>query len=172
MTRNVSHVMTAGRLEAPQRPFVGGGIRPLTSDEWRKWVDLEIAANASEDVRWTRSYVEGRAREERKLVAAGLGYRWGVFVDGHLAASAGLYDVGGGVFRFQSVGTHPRRRKQGIASTLLHRMAERAVALQGAQQLVVIADPEGPAYGLYRSLGLEAVEQTVELDQNLPGEIA
>lgn len=51
-------------------------------------------------------------------------------------------------------------------------MAERAVALQGAQHLVMIADPDGPAYGVYRRLGLETVEQTVELDQNLPGQIA
>lgn len=171
MDKDVSHVMTAERLVAPERPFAAGGIRPLTSDEWSKWVDLDLAVYGVEDHRYTRDYVEARARQEQRLVAAGLGYRWGVFVDGRLAASAGLFHVGEGIYRFQSVVTHPRRRKQGIASTLIHRMGEWAHA-RGARQLVMVADPEGPAYGCYSRLGLSTVEVAVELDQSLPGEIA
>ncbi|MFC6152978.1 GNAT family N-acetyltransferase [Nocardioides yefusunii] len=170
MDKDVSHVMTAARLVAPERRFVGGGIRPITSDEWKKWVDLELSVYA-DDARYTRTYVEGRARQEQRLVEAGRGYRWGVFVDGRLAASAGLYDVGDGVFRFQSVATHGRRRKQGIASTLIHRMGEWAAA-RGARQLVMVADPEGPAFGCYSRLGLETVEVAVELHQALEGAIA
>lgn len=172
MDADVSHVMVAERLAAPQRPFVGGGIRPLTSDEWEKWVDLEMAVWGADDRRYTRAYVQGRARQEQRLVAAGLGHRWGVFVDGRLAASAGLYDTGDGVFRFQSVATHPRRRRQGIGSTMLHRMAERAVREQGARRLVMVADPGGPAYGVYSRLGLKTVETVTELHQSLPGQIA
>ncbi|QCX26401.1 GNAT family N-acetyltransferase [Nocardioides jishulii] len=172
MDKDVSHVMTAERLLAPERPFAGGGIRPLTPDEWDKWVDLDLSVYAAEDRRYHRAYVEGRARQEQRLVAAGLGHRWGVFVDGRLAASAGLYDTGDGVFRFQSIATHPRRRGLGIATTLVHRMAERAVEEQGARQLVIVADPEGPAYGIYRRLGFETAEVAVELHQSLPGEIA
>ncbi|GGD07851.1 GNAT family N-acetyltransferase [Nocardioides daphniae] len=171
MTKDVSHVMTAERLVAPERPFTGGGIRPLTPDEWHMWVDLDLAVFAPDDRNNQRPFVEGKARQEQRLVAAGLGERWGVFVDGRLAASAGLYDTGDGVFRFQSVATHPRRQGQGIASTLLHRMAERAVA-RGARQLVMVADPTGPAISLYRRLGLETTEVAIELYQSLPGQIA
>lgn len=171
MDKDVSHVMTAERLVAPERPFTGGGIRPITSDEWGKWVDLDLAVYGTQDRRYTRTYAEGRARQEQRLVEAGLGYRWGVFVDGRLAATAGLYAVGDGVYRFQSVMTHPRRRKQGIASTLIHRMGEWAHA-QGARQLVMVADPEGPAYGCYSRLGLVTAEVAVELHQTLEGEIA
>lgn len=171
MDKDVSHVMTAERLVAPERPFVGGGIRPLTPDEWVKWVDLDLAVYASDDRRYTREYVEARARQEQRLVAAGLGYRWGVFVDGRLAASAGLFHVGDGVYRFQAVMTHPRRRRQGIASTLIHRMGEWAHA-RGARQLVMVADPDGPAFGTYARLGLVTTEKVTELHQSLPGEIA
>jgi GNAT superfamily N-acetyltransferase len=171
MDKDVSHVMTAERLVAPERRFAGGGVRPITSDEWGKWIDLELAVYGGDDRRYTRAYMEGRARQEQRLVANGLGYRWGVFVDGRLAASAGLYSVGDGVFRFQSVSTHARRRKQGIASTLLHRMGEWARA-QGARQLVTVVDPEGPAYGCVSRLGFTTAEVAVELHQTLPGEIA
>ncbi|WP_158630561.1 GNAT family N-acetyltransferase [Nocardioides daphniae] len=134
-------------------------------------VDLDLAVFAPDDRNNQRPFVEGKARQEQRLVAAGLGERWGVFVDGRLAASVGLYDTGDGVFRFQSVATHPRRQGQGIASTLLHRMAERAVA-RGARQLVMVADPTGPAISLYRRLGLETTEVAIELYQSLPGQIA
>ena len=176
MDTDVSHVMVAERLRAPARPFLGGGIRPLAFDEWDKWADLELAVYA-DDRRYTREYVRARARQEQRLVDAGLGQRWGVFVDGRLAASAAVYDTGNGVLRFQSVATHPRRRKQGIASTLLHRMTERAIAdhvREGREVrgFVTVADPEGPAHGAFKRLGLATLETVTELNQNLPGQIA
>ena len=173
MEAGVAHVLTASRLVAPERRFVEGGVRPLTSDEWEKWVDLEVAGMGPEGRgRDVRDYLRARARSEQRLVEAGLGYRWGVFVDGHLAASAALYDTGAGTYRFRAVLTHPRRRGQGICSTLIHRMGEWALARPGAERLVMVADPDGPAINLYRRLGFETVETVTELFQKLPGEIA
>ena len=60
------------RLLPPARPNVEAGFRPLTSDEWDKWVDLDLAAYAGQDRRYTRTFVEGRARQEKRLVDAGL----------------------------------------------------------------------------------------------------
>lgn len=171
MDRDVSEVLAAERLLPPARPNVEAGFRPLTSDEWAKWVDLDFSTYAGQDRRYTRSFVEGRARQEKRLVDAGLGRRWGAFVDGRLAASAAAYDTGRGIFRFQSVLTHPRRRRRGLSSTLLHLMTERALT-EGASTFVTVADPAGPAIGVYRALGLRTVETVTELNQNLPGEIA
>lgn len=169
----VAEVMTVERLVAPTRPNVDGGIRPLTSDEWEKWVDLEISGMGGDGrSSAVRNYLRARARAEQRLADAGLGRRWGVFVDGRLAASAGLYDTGDGTYRYRAVMTHPRRRGRGVASTLLHRMGEWALARPGAQRLVIVAEPGGPAIGLYRRLGFETVETVTELDQVLPGEIA
>lgn len=173
MGADLAHVMSARSLVAPERPNTEGGIRPLTSDEWEKWVDLEVAGMGPEGrSREARDYLRARARAEQRLVDAGHGHRWGVFIDGRLAASAGLYDTGDGTYRFRAVLTHARRRGRGLCSTLLHRMGEWALARPGAQQLVIVADPEGPAINLYRRLGFETVETVTELDQVLPGEIA
>ncbi|MBE7325863.1 GNAT family N-acetyltransferase [Nocardioides sp. Y6] len=173
MEAGVAEVMTAERLVAPERPFVEGGIRPLTSDEWDKWVDLELGAMGQEGrQRESRDYLRARARAEQRLVDAGLGRRWGVFVDGRLAASAGIYDTGDGVYRYRAVLTHSRQRGRGICSTLIHRMGQWALARPGARQLVIVADPDGPAINVYRRLGFETTETVTELFQMLPGRIA
>lgn len=173
MEAGTAHVMTARSLVAPERPNTEGGIRPLTSDEWEKWVDLELTAMGPEGRgRESRDYLRARAAAEQRLVDAGLGHRWGVFIDGRLAASAGLYDTGAGTYRFRAVLTHARRRGRGLCSTLIHRMGEWALARPGAEQLVIVADPDGPAINVYRRLGFETTETVTEMFQMLPGEIA
>lgn len=164
MQPDVSEVLVADRLRAPERPHTDGGIRPLTSDEWGAWIDLELSER---NPGVTRTYLAARAAAEQRLVEAGLGHRWGVFVDGRIAATAGLFEVGDHMARFQSVMTHPRHRGRGLASTLVHRMAEHARTRRGVRRTVMVADPEGPAIGLYKRLGFSTYETQNALGQVL-----
>lgn len=159
---DVSHdeVLVADAVRTPLRRNVDGGIRPITSQEWEDWVDFEMALRQPFV---TAEYVRARARAEQRLVEAGLGNRWAVFVDGRIAASAAVFATGEGIARFQQVATHPRRRNLGLASTLVAVMAQRALARPDVQRLVIVADPEGPAIGLYRGLGFTTYERQTSL---------
>lgn len=163
LEREVSEVMVAHRLTEPTHRGTDAGYRPLVESETDLWTDLELSAHRGTPG-YSRAFVEARAEAEWRLVRAGLGHRWGAFVDGRLAATAGLYQVGGGDLRYQSVLTHPRHRRRGHAGTLLHLMARRALG-QGHRRLVIVADPDGPAIGLYRSLGFQTLEQVTAVGQ-------
>ncbi len=164
MAVDVSEVLVADRVLAPERPNVDGGLRPITRDEWGKWIDLELSLK---NPHVTRGYLQARADAEQRLVDAGLGRRWAVFVDGRIAATAGLFVAGEGVARYQSVATHPRHRNRGMAGTLLHRMAEHARTRLDVRRTVIVADPQGPALGLYRRLGFSTYERATALTYDL-----
>lgn len=161
---STDEVLVADKLVAPERTNSDGGIRPITSDEWEKWVDFEMSLR---EPHTTAEYLRARGRAEQRLVEAGLGHRWAIFVDGRIAASAALFEVGDGLARFQQVATHPRRRHRGMASTLVHRMGAAMLARPGVHRLVIVAEPEGPAIGLYRGLGFSSYERQVGLYQAL-----
>lgn len=164
LSESTEEVLVADRLQAPERPNTDGGVRPITSDEWEKWIDFEMSLR---DPHVTATYLRARAAAEQRLVEAGLGHRWAVFVDGKVAASAAVYAVGDGLARFQQVATHPRRRRRGMASTLIHRMGEAALARPDVHRLVMVAEPEGPAIALYKKLGFSTYERQVALYQSL-----
>ena len=48
----------------------------------------------------------------------------------------------------------------------MHAAAEHAIAHAGVRTLVIVAEPGGPADGLYRSLGFTDRERQVELNGN------
>ena len=65
------------------------------------------------------------------------------------------------------VETHPDSRGRGLASALLHRAGGAALEA-GAETLVIVADPEYHAIGLYRSAGFDDRETKVELTRRPP----
>lgn len=164
LNASTDEVLVADQVVAPLRPIAEGGIRPITTDEWEKWVDFEMSLR---EPHVTAEYLRRRAAAEQRLVAAGLGHRWAVFIEGRIAASAGVFEVGDGLARFQQVATHPRRRRRGLASALVHRMGRAMLARPGVHRLVIVAEPEGPAIELYRSLGFSSYERQVALYQAL-----
>jgi predicted GNAT family acetyltransferase len=85
-----------------------------------------------------------------------------VFEDGRLLSSLGIVSDGSGLARFQSVETHPAARRRGLASALVHH-AGKAALDRGAKRLVIVADPEYHAIGIYRSLGFVESETQVQL---------
>ena len=158
-------VLAADRLPEPPMPNTGAVCRPLRDDgDWRQALELRlrVAVEDGEDSPAHASFIERSVEEARSLAETGCGWRFGAFVDGRLGSSLGVVLDADGLARYQTVETHPDLRRQGLASTLVHAAGERAVEA-GARTLVIAAESDGPAIGIYRALGFEARERQGEL---------
>jgi ribosomal protein S18 acetylase RimI-like enzyme len=139
----------------------GVAVRPLRSaEDWRQSLLLRREEEGEE-----RPVPPGHAQflqrsneEAQRLVETGRAAYFGAFVDRRLRSMVGIVSDGGGVARFQNVGTHPAHRRRGLASARLARAGAFGLSDLGADLLVIVADQEGPALGLYRSLGFVPVE--------------
>ncbi len=106
------------------------------------------------------AFLRRRQRDLQVLFAAGRG-AWYVALapDGEeVLGSCGVV-VTGSRGRFQAVDTAAAHRRQGICSRLVVDAARDAVSRFGAERLVIAADPEYHALGLYESLGFAPCER-------------
>ena len=159
-----STVMTASALKPPSRGNDRAVCRPLVSDEdWRLALDLAMACNESIAPADYLPYVRRSLEEARGMAQRGHGAWFGAFTGDELMASLGVFGDGHGDARYQRVETHPDARRQGLAGTLVHAAGEYAREQLGAKRLVIVADPNHPAAGLYRSLGFEDAEAQLQL---------
>ena len=140
--------------------------RPLRSDDdWAEATELRMALGG-EQGRLTegyRAFLERRVAEVRELDRAGHAVHFGAFVDGRLRSCLGLITDGSGTARYQTVETHPEFRRRGLAGALVEAAGRHGLGELGASRLVIVADPHGPAIGLYRSLGFRDAEHQVQL---------
>jgi ribosomal protein S18 acetylase RimI-like enzyme len=152
-------------MATPRKPVDHVQVRPLLlPDETRAAIDL--AVEAAREFSWfgeTRAAFDDHLQEmfarRTRQVSEGGGFWLGAFADGgQLVASLGLLDVGGGLARYQHVDTHPEWRRQGICSRLVHEAAKLGAERLGTRELVIVADRDYHALGLYRGLGFTDVE--------------
>jgi ribosomal protein S18 acetylase RimI-like enzyme len=159
---DLSVVMTAVR--PPEAGVVLGAptVRPLRSeDDWSQELLLRCVLDGEEEQPLPpghHDFLERSTREARRMVHEGHAEYLGAFIGERLCAVVGVASDGQGVARYQNVGTHPEFRRRGFASLLLARVGSVALDDFGARQLVIVADQDGPAAGLYRSLGFVPVE--------------
>jgi GNAT superfamily N-acetyltransferase len=151
-------VLTATALQPPTRT-VAATLRPLEDDDdWRRALDLRLS--------WTEAgvtpeFLTAQVAGARALCERGHATWYGAFEDGILRSSLGLVSAGE-LARFQVVETHPEARRRGLASALVHHAGQAALD-RGVRRLVIVADPEYHAIGIYRSLGFVGAEQQVQL---------
>lgn len=69
-----------------------------------------------------------------------------------------------GVGRFQSVGTHPDFRRRGLCGTLVYEAARYTLEHMGAETLVMVADEEYHAAGIYELVGFRPTEHQIGMD--------
>jgi ribosomal protein S18 acetylase RimI-like enzyme len=136
-----------------------------TDDDWAQVGDLRVAL-AEDQERLTdgyRVFLERRIQEAMALDRAGHAVHFGAFVHGHLRSCLGLVTDGRGTARYQQVETHPLHRRRGLAGALVAMAGRHGIAEFAASKLVIVADPQGPAINLYRSLGFRDTEHQVQL---------
>jgi ribosomal protein S18 acetylase RimI-like enzyme len=144
----------------PLVPTTGGPDEPL----WAAVVEIQVAgrdARVSEDD--YRDFSRARFAELRALFEAGRG-AWYVALTpaGEVAASCGIVATGDRG-RFQAVDTAEPHRRRGICSRLVVDAAAHATAEHSLRTLVIVADADYHALGLYESLGFRRRERVSSL---------
>jgi ribosomal protein S18 acetylase RimI-like enzyme len=160
-------VMTASAVRPPLRR-ADAVCRALASDDdWAQSVELRVrCSDGPEEPAGFRAYASAQARTRREMVDAGHGGWFGAFAGERLVCQMGLVAAGPGLTRFQSVETDPQHRRRGLAGTLVAHVSRFGLETLRARTLVMVADPAGPAIGLYRSLGFTVAE--TQLQAELP----
>lgn len=150
-----SITLTATSVTKPRRVNQEAEIRALASDDdWQQTIDLGLRVAEAEEL----EYHQGRARARRRVTEQGLGAWFGAFEDGRLVAQLGLLLAGAGLARYQSVETDPAMRRRGLAGTLVWQAGRYGLDELGAHTLVIVADKDGDAIRLYRSVGFADAE--------------
>lgn len=155
-------VLTATAL-TPAKRTVDAELRPLRGEaDWQQALELHVACSDREDEAVTQEFLAGQVAAARALAERRHATWFGAFEAGGLLSSLGIVTDGSGLARFQSVETRPEARRRGLAGALVHHAAD-VVLGKGARQLVIVADPEYHAIGIYGSLGFTHAETQVQL---------
>lgn len=172
-----SNVLTLRReqLRAPSKPLPGGlHIRTLAlPQEARLAAALQVAADAKGlDPDGLRVFCEREMLRMGAMQAAGLGHWFGVFSsaadEAGPVAGCGLFRDGFGpraLGRFQAVDTHPSWRRRGLCTALIHAVCRHGFEQMGLETLVIVADPDDVAIGLYESLGFQRGQRSWRLER-------
>ena len=162
---------TVGLVAAPEtlhphprenREVMVRGLDPdADADLWEQVVELQVASRGEQfDEDMYREFCRQRLADQRALFRAGRG-AWYVALypdENDVVGSCGVV-VTSGRGRFQAVDTAAAHRRKGICSRLVVEAAGRAAAHHGARRLVIAADPDYHALGLYESLGFRRAER-------------
>jgi ribosomal protein S18 acetylase RimI-like enzyme len=164
LTVDIASVLTATALHAPREVDVE--VRALESaSDWESRARLSFAIEERDDEDAHLRFARGRNVQEQSLVAAGRGTRFGVFVDNEVVSTAAVFTTEDGVARFQSVETHPEHRRQGLAAAAVHAAGRHALERLGVRTLVIVADDDGEAIGVYRRLGFADSERQLMMER-------
>ncbi|MCY4728807.1 GNAT family N-acetyltransferase [Nocardioides sp. STR2] len=161
---DVASVLTASELRAPRE--VEAEVRPLQSEsDWESRARLSVAIEERDDEESHLRFARGRNVQEQALIEAGRGTRFGVLVDDEVVSTAAVFTTEDGVARFQSVETHMGHRRKGLAAAAVHAAGRYALEHLGARTLVIVADDDGEAIGIYRRLGFADTERQLMLER-------
>ncbi|MCW2739109.1 GNAT family N-acetyltransferase [Nocardioides sp.] len=164
LTVDDATVLTASTLQPPRE--VDAEVRVLAGDEdWeaRARLSQQLYPQTSEEAFMT--FARQKNAQERRLVEGGSGQRFGAFVDGALVSTAGIFVTEDGIARYQSVETHPGHRRKGLASAVVHAAGQHALDRLGVRTLVIVADTDGEAIGIYRRLGFADSERQLMMEK-------
>lgn len=147
-------------------PAQGPGVevrRLQTHAEWEgAWENQVACREPVHELEGYKLFKRRQMERYRRMTEAGLGAWFGAFVDGRLVGDLGIF-AQGGLARFQAVGVHPEFRRRGLCRALLHHASHYGFEQLGAEELVIVADPDYHAAPLYRSAGFEPRENLVAI---------
>jgi RimJ/RimL family protein N-acetyltransferase len=140
-------------------------------------VDKQVAVDSGRfEPTGYREFAQRQIERYAAMQAAGLGRWFGLVarVDGRavLVASCGLFrastradDPASRLGRFQYVSTHPAWRRRGLCTALVHAVCRHGFDAMGLDTLVMVADPDDVAIGVYESLGYRRGTSTWQFER-------
>ena len=168
LERDVGLVASPGELTAHPKANRDVEVRRLDpapgADEalWEGAISVALAndeVDPSPDTNYER-FLRARQAERRAAFVAGHG-AWYVArdpSDGEVVAGCGVI-ARGPRGRYQAVDTIPTHRRRGIARRLVHDAGRDAAASFDLSRLVIVADAQYHARGIYESLGFRLRER-------------
>jgi GNAT superfamily N-acetyltransferase len=154
----------------PPRSNETAQFRVLDSDaDWLGALELQEAVHDYGEAEGWQGFQGRRLQAMRRLQARGFGAWFGAFEAGRMVSGLGVFGDRSGTARFQAVDTHPEHRNRGLAGTLVYHASQYALREMAARELVIVADPAGPAIRIYRSVGFQHAETQVQLQRPQPG---
>lgn len=169
-----------GALQAAPPPKCAPvSVRPIVwhgpGAEVEAIVELECADTHGFDVDGYRRYRRRQFEHYAVLQARGQCEWFGVWVgepgQAVLAADCGLlrdHPGPGAMGRFQRVATHPAWRRLGLCSALVHHVSRHSLETWGVAEVIMVADPDDVAIGIYQRLGYRAFEREWCLERRAP----
>ncbi len=166
-------------LPAPKRTDIE--VRPIVWNdggaEVEAIVDLQCADTHGFEPAGYRAYRRRMFDTYARLHERGQCEWFGVWVGPEgarvLAADCGLIRdraAAGATGRFQRVATHPAWRRQGLCSALVHHVSRHALQAWQVAEVIMVADPDDVAIGIYRSLGYREFEREWCLERRAPAD--
>lgn len=164
-TAAFSCVLTATEVQKPANYNSAFQVRALQSAaDWETYLDVHLSEPwGYGTAKQQRDFTAGQRDDLRGLAEAGLGLRFGAFLDGQPASELGLYwnDTHA---RFNNVGTHAALRRRGACSTLVYEASKAVLAKRKGTTLVIEAAEGAPAARLYKALGFSGAETLCKLE--------
>lgn len=171
------------QLRPPRHPLAANfKVRTLDlPDEAELAVEMQVASDAGGfEPTGYRVFRQRQMQRYGRMAKAGLGHWFGVFADAPDTASGKLQVADCGLFRdgfgprplgrFQFVTTHPAWRRRGLCGALIHAVCRHGFELMGLHTLVIVADPDDVAIGVYESVGFQRGQTSWSLERRpLPG---
>ncbi|RJQ81047.1 GNAT family N-acetyltransferase [Pseudonocardiaceae bacterium YIM PH 21723] len=156
-----SLVLTADRLP-PRTP--AAEFRLLESDvDWEAALDMRVASNVDHPAEAYRAYARGHLTAMREMQRAGHGGYFAAFDGDRVISGLGIFTDHSGLARYQTVTTHPAYRNRGLAGAGVHAAGTFALDRLGARELVIVADADHHAVGVYRRAGFTDTERQLQL---------
>lgn len=159
-------VMTIGHV--PASPASEARVRRLQLADWPEVERLNVAADPLDGKGDGYALFKKRLRARyRAMIEAGHGVWLGAFLEDDLVGQLGLFPSDG-IGRFQSVETHPDRRRQGVCSSLMASACRVGLEELGLETLLLVAEEGSPAQRLYRATGFEVVARQAGVQRASP----
>lgn len=159
-------VIEQGRGELRPPPRAARGRVVVRALDLAREMDAVIAQQLADAEGFEPTGYERHRRAQMQRYAAmatrGTALWFGAWCDGVLAADCGLMRDGpapGATGRFQHVSTHPAFRRRGLCSALVHEVTRFGFDEWQLGRVLMCADPEDVALGIYESLGYRRIDR-------------
>jgi GNAT superfamily N-acetyltransferase len=154
-------VLTANSVNPPPKHNAKTEIREIKTDsEWDQLTDVHYSDDWYLNPDTQLPFLKRELGDLRRMCEAGIGKRFGAFLDGRVVADLGIYassDIG----RFNVVATHRSFRRQGLCGTLVYEAARLGFETMGVGTLVMVADEHYHAAAIYESVGFKPTQKLV-----------
>lgn len=152
-------VLTTSVLNPPR--FLNSKIelRKISLEkDWSDVLELQVLCAEPKYINdYYRDFKVEQMKQYREMSEAGLGNWFGAYLNDRLIGDLGIFRDSG-VGRYQSVGTHPEFRRQGVCGTLVYQAGLIAMKEFSLKYLVMEADPDYHAARVYESVGFQRSE--------------